>query len=160
GPGWNCGSCYNRKRSEGPRGPLSRTMLSDRWYRLLTGYVDGVLSARERRTVEAFLQRSEEARSLLERLRRDAERVRSLPRRQLGPDLAERVLQAIRERSFPPVQPIQVPRVAGPGWNRWALAAAVLLAVGGGSILYWASSPEVEKRQAVEVQRDRMRPTV
>jgi hypothetical protein len=135
-------------------------MLSDRWYRLLTGYVDGVLSPRERRAVELYVQKSPEAHALLEKLQGDAERLRRLPRRQLGPDFAEQVLQRVRDGAFPPVEPIQVPRVAGLGWNRWALAAAVFLAVGGGAILYLMGSPDGEGGRAVATQRDRGRPII
>jgi hypothetical protein len=135
-------------------------MLSDRWYRLLTGYVDGVLSARERRAVESLLQRSPEARSLLEKLQQDAERLRRLPRVQLGTDLAEKVLKELGDRSFRQVQPVQVPRVAGLAWNRWAVAAGLILAAGGGSILYWAGSAETENGRAAATIRERARSTI
>jgi hypothetical protein len=134
-------------------------MLPDRWTQLLTAYVDGVLSARERRAVERYVQESPEARSLLEQLQRDADRLRRLPRRQLGPEFAGQVLRAIEERAFPPIRPVQVPRVAGLRWNRFVVAAAVLLAVGGGSFLYWASSPEDERGHTAATQRVRPRPT-
>ena len=55
-------------------------MLPDRDRQLLSAFVDGELSSRQRRHVERLLRRSGEARTLLRRLQEDARELRHLPR--------------------------------------------------------------------------------
>jgi hypothetical protein len=113
-------------------------MLSERYYQLLTAYVDGELSARQRKGVVRLLERSAEARALLEQLRADAEALRRLPRRGLAADFPDRVLRSIHARGLnrrrlarPQPQPV-------PAWVGIALAASVLFLIGFGSFFYFA----------------------
>jgi hypothetical protein len=112
--------------------------LSEQFRQLLTAYVDGELSNRQRRAVQRLLQRSAEARGLLRKLQEDAARVRALPRQHLDGDFAARVVEAIRQQARPAPA---VRRLALPDWAGLAAAAAVLLAVGLGSFLYFARTP-------------------
>ena len=65
-------------------------MLLDRYRQLLTAYVDGELSSRQRRHVVRLLHRSAEARRLLRQLEADAKSLRDLPRPALSVDSRER----------------------------------------------------------------------
>jgi anti-sigma factor RsiW len=113
-------------------------MLSDRCYQLLTAYVDGELSVRQRKAVQRLLRRSQEARSLLRQLRADAEALRQLPRRQLAADFSERVLQSLRERGLSRRQRLaRTQSQPFPAWVGMALAASVLFLVGFGSYFYF-----------------------
>jgi anti-sigma factor RsiW len=110
-------------------------MLSDDVCRLLTGYVDGELNDRQRQAVERLVQRSPEARQLLDQLQANANTLRKLPRRQLPSDFALQVTGAITTRQLHPGQ-----RRSWQPSSRilaWAGAAAsVLLVVGVGSFYY------------------------
>jgi hypothetical protein len=110
-------------------------MLSDDICRLLTASVDGELNERQRQAVDRLVQRSPEARQLLDQLQANANTLRKLPRRQLPSDFALQVAGAITTRQLHPGQ--------RRGWQpssrilAWAGAAAsVLLAVGLGSFYY------------------------
>jgi hypothetical protein len=125
-------------------------MLSDDVCRLLTAYVDGELNDRQRKAVERLVQRSPEARRLLDQLQADANSLRKLPRRQLPSDFALRVASAITTRQLHPGQ--------RRGWQpsskilAWAGAAAsVLLVVGLGSFYL---SPGKNQRAPFEAARD------
>src|SRR5262245_51071044 len=111
-------------------------MLPDRLTKLLTAYVDGELTSRQRRSVLRLLQRSPEARRLFKRLKGDSMILQALPRRKLQMDLSGSVLLTINARSIqlrpeacPPLPP---PRPKQP-WKKWlaigGVAAAVLVAV-------------------------------
>jgi hypothetical protein len=115
-------------------------MLSDRLCRLLTAYVDGELSVRERQLVRRLVQQSAEARTLLRRLQHDADGLRRLPRRQPEQDLSRRVLQAIAAQPARPARPAPVP-TRGPvrTWAARTAAAAALVLVSTGSYLYFAA---------------------
>jgi hypothetical protein len=116
-------------------------MLSDRYYELLTAYVDGELSARQRKAVARLLHRSAEARTLLRQLRQDAESLRRLPRRGLDPDFPSRVLQAIRDRDMRLRRRLEHTQPQPyPVWVGIALAASVLFLIGFGSYFYFALS--------------------
>jgi hypothetical protein len=106
-------------------------MLADRDYQLLTAYVDGELSARQRKAVLRLLRRSPEARVLLRQLQSDATSVQHLPRQRPGDHFPLRVLGAIAERGLQPAQSAAgAALVRGPSpWVGWAAAAAVLLSV-------------------------------
>ena len=73
-------------------------MLSEQLRRLLTAYVDGELSHRQRRAVRRALRASEKARDLLVALQQDAECLRRLPRPSLGEDFTRRVVRAVAAR--------------------------------------------------------------
>src|SRR5262245_49020828 len=122
-------------------------MLPDHDRQLLTAYVDGELTGRQRRQVERLLRRSGEARELFRRLQGDSRTLRALPRVSATADLSVPVVQAIRVRRL---KPRRAQRPASPPvfsvWSAAAAAAAVLFAVGLGSYLYYAdprpSGPE------------------
>jgi hypothetical protein len=114
-------------------------MLPDRYRQLLTAYVDGELTSRQRRHVRRLLEQSPEARRLLRDLEQDAKTLFGLPRPRLDADLAPAVLRAIRERRLSPRRPDVSSREL-PAWGGLAAAAAVLLALGLGSYLFFSAS--------------------
>jgi hypothetical protein len=134
-------------------------MLSDRYCQLLTAYVDDEVSERERQAALRLLAQSPEARSLLKRLQENAEKVKSLPTRTLGPDFTRALLHKVGE-----LQPATIPlqRAAAvrgvPAWIGGSVAAAILLTVMG--VSYWffnatKQAPEVANVPAPEVREDR-----
>ncbi|HEY7314636.1 MAG TPA: hypothetical protein VH643_35130 [Gemmataceae bacterium] len=119
-------------------------MLLDRYRQLLTAYVDGELSSRQRRYIARLLHRSAEARQLLQQLQEDAQALRHLPYPQLPVDLSASVLQTIAERRLTPGRR-RIAKVSSPSvWSgplaSWAVAAGVLLVLGIASYLYFAAS--------------------
>ena len=116
-------------------------MLPDRGRELLTAYVDGELSARQRRHVLRLLQRSPEARRLLQRLQTDSRDLHDLPRPRLERDVSGAVLQKIAVRGPSPVRRVRrFPARGIPAWGGVAAAAAVLLVIGTTSYWYFAAS--------------------
>lgn len=77
-------------------------MLSDRSRELLTAFVDGELTPRQRTQAEQLLRESAEARELLRRLQDDAARLTGLNPPALEQDLSAIVVDAIRERRLQP----------------------------------------------------------
>jgi hypothetical protein len=116
-------------------------MLTDQVRELLTGYVDGELSNRQRRLAERLLRRSPEARALLTQLQEDAQRLRALPRRHLDEQFSARVLRAVRQRQAQERRRAADREAAYPLWASLAAAAAVLVAVSFGSFFYFAHAP-------------------
>jgi anti-sigma factor RsiW len=119
-------------------------MLSGRERQLVTAYVDGELSARQRRHVARLLHRSREARRLLKKLQRDSCELRRLQTPALETDLAFPVLRTIAERHLAirrsePGASATGPRDVYPAWAGAAFAAAVLLAVLTSSYVFFAS---------------------
>jgi hypothetical protein len=110
-------------------------MLSDSDRELLTAFLDGQLGARERTAALRLLQRSSEARQMLLQFQEDSHALRELPRQSLPTDFSTRVLRVAAERGLRPgtARPPVRPRL--PAWARLAVAAALLLAVGGGALL-------------------------
>src|SRR4030081_2544005 len=80
-------------------------MLPDRYRQLVTAFVDGELSARQRRAALRLLNRSPDARDLLRKLQGDARTLRELPRPRLGRDLSGDVVRSIRARRLGPAGP-------------------------------------------------------
>jgi hypothetical protein len=119
-------------------------MLQDRYRQLLTAYVDGELSSRQRRHVARLLRRSPDARELLRKLQADSHVLRHLPRPALPADLAEPVLHTIAERRLKPSQRRIATHSSPSSWVAplapWAAAASVLLILGMASYLYFAVS--------------------
>jgi hypothetical protein len=120
-------------------------MLLDSYRQLLTAYVDGELSSRQRRHIARLLKRSAEARRLLQELQEDARALRQLPRPTLPADLTGEVLRTIAQRRLRPGRRRAASAVAAsPSWMApaatWAAAAAVLLVLGAASYLYFAAS--------------------
>jgi hypothetical protein len=114
-------------------------MLPDRLSELLTSYVDGELSPRQRKTVLRLLRKSHQARVLLRQLRHDARAVGSLPRQTLHPDFSLQVLQAITRRGLRPPRLARLQAQRPPAWIGWTTAAAVFLAVSAASFLFFSS---------------------
>src|ERR1041384_3644971 len=77
-------------------------MLSEEMIQLLTAFVDGELSQRQRDAVMRLLEHSAEARELLRQLQDNAHRVKKLPRHKVEPSLVEAVMQAIEEHKAQP----------------------------------------------------------
>ena len=101
--------------------------LSDRNLQLLTAFVDGQLSNRERKATLRLLHRSSEARAMLGELQENAHRLKELPRHTLGPDFAGRVVEAIKRGRLKPAPTPILRRL--PRWLKFsAVAACVLLA--------------------------------
>ncbi len=106
-------------------------MLPERYRELLTAYVDGALSARQRRHALRLLRRSPEARRLLQRLQSDSDSLISLPKVRPDRDLSGPILQklAARPRILRPARRVGAPR-AYPAWVGAAAAALVLGLIG------------------------------
>jgi hypothetical protein len=111
-------------------------MLSERDRELLTAYVDGEMSTRQRKLLVRLLHKSPGARALLQELQANAGLLRALPRRKLDDTFTHLVMTAIAERGVPLPRPAVAairPRSARwATWGSWAAAAAVLVAVGAG----------------------------
>jgi hypothetical protein len=125
-------------------------MLSDRLLRLLTAYVDGEATAHQRRVVLRRLRKSPEARSVLKKLQDDANELRQLPVCKLGQDLSQGILERIGSQVVRPIR-ISAPQVpsAVPRGFGLATAAAVLLALGFGSVYYLKAIRERQPESAV-----------
>src|SRR5438034_245248 len=118
-------------------------MLEPHYQELLTAFVDGELSARQRRFVARLLRRSGEARLLLRQLQDDARQVRTLSSRSIPVDVTGSVLATIHQRKLRPTLRPRVPPVPTfPAWTGMAAAAAVLLIVGVGSFLHSSRAPK------------------
>ncbi len=119
-------------------------MLLDRYRQLLTAYVDGELSSRQRRHVLHLLRRSAEARQLLKQLQADARALRQLAAPPLPADLTGPVLGLIAERHLAPRELPGSDKAASIAWfgplASLAAAAAVLLTIGVASYLYFVTS--------------------
>jgi hypothetical protein len=115
-------------------------MLSERQRELLAAYVDGLSSPRQRRHVKRLLQRSAEARRLLQRLQSDSRDLIQLPLPRLDRDLAPAILQKIEKQRLAPVRRARKFASAHgyPVWIGFAAAAAVLFMVGAASYCTFA----------------------
>src|SRR6516225_2298566 len=108
-------------------------MLSDRDRQLLTAYVDGELSSRQRRYVARLLHRSGDARQLLEKLKEDSGQLRRLETPALETDLAFPVLRTIADRHLTIRRQTEVrPHGVYPAWLSAIVAAAALLVIATG----------------------------
>src|SRR5262245_28805226 len=117
-------------------------MLPESDRELLTAYVDGELSTRQRKAALRLLRRSPAARQLLRDLQADSAILRRLPRPAQVPDFTPSVLQAIAQRGLAPPAPRRR-RFAVPAWIGVAAAAALVLLIGGGTyLLVEALAPE------------------
>jgi anti-sigma factor RsiW len=108
-------------------------MLSSQDQQLLTGYVDGELTARQHCQVERLLSRSGEARALLQDLQADSRALRLLPSMSAPADLADSILETIARKGLKPGSRPRVPTPPRvyvlPSWVGFAAAAAVLFIV-------------------------------
>ena len=114
-------------------------MLADEMTLLLTAYVDGELSPRERQAALRLLHESSAARALLAQLQENAHKLQKLPRRALDPAFTADVLRTIAARK---VEPERVRRpVLRLRWVPYAvagMAATVLFVATLGSALFLA----------------------
>lgn len=121
-------------------------MLSDQVMQLLTAFVDGELSPRQREAVVRLLKESAEARELLRQLQENAHRIKQLPQHAVQPSLVDAVLQAIAQKQAQPKQPAPS-RGARRRWLPYlaaSLAASLLIGVIG--ILFWKAMTEPDVR--------------
>jgi hypothetical protein len=127
-------------------------MLPDRLSQLLTAYIDGEVSARQRKAIQHLLHQSAEARALLGQLQEDARQLRRLPRHRLEADFSGRVLLTISERRLHHGRrpPVSTPRPAFPAWVSLAVAASVLLMIGVGSYLYFEAAQQYAEQMAAK----------
>jgi hypothetical protein len=110
--------------------------------KLLTAYVDGELSLRQRRAVRHWLRRSSKARRLYRQMKADSLALQTLPWPNLKQDLSDTILDKI-STTLPDIQlPAAglIGRLRGlrPLWV--AAAAAVLVAVGVGSYAFFSGA--------------------
>ncbi len=125
-------------------------MLSERNLQLLTAFVDGEMTRRQRKLALRLLHRSSQARSVLQELQEGAHRLRALPRRQLGSAFAGQVVHAIAERGLR----IDSPRTRYGSPRRWLgylAAACVLVGVGVGIYLANRAQPSGETNVVARV---------
>ncbi len=117
-------------------------MLLNRYRQLLTAYVDGELSKRQRRAVDRLLRQSVEARQLLQQLQRDARTLRTLPRPALSEDLSVRIVRTIHERRLAPGRRRLANLSTNAAWfgslAPYVAAATVLFLLGAASYLYFS----------------------
>jgi hypothetical protein len=114
-------------------------MLGRRDLQLLTAFVDGELTDRQRRSVERLLERSAEARELLQKLQEDARHLVNLPVPRLDRDLSAAVVGAIASGRLTPGRSATARAGHFPTWAGLA-AAALLLGLGLASFLFFSSS--------------------
>src|SRR5437016_3466740 len=108
--------------------------LNDKHLELLTAFVDGELTGRERKEALRLMNRSSEARTVLRDLQENAHRLRSLPRHELGPQFAGEIVSIIQKRTIRPRQAGGLPY--GRRWLKFAAVAACLLALAGTAYLF------------------------
>ncbi len=134
-------------------------MLDERYRQLLSAYVDGELTPRQRAETLRLLNQSPEARELLRKLQQDATALRQLPRRKVNRDLATPVLQIIAERRLKPGRRRRAVTERGswnlPAWAGFSAAAAALLLVAVGSYFYFAAAFNEKPDNAALVQRQK-----
>jgi anti-sigma factor RsiW len=110
-------------------------------YEQLTAYLDGELSKEQRAEVEGLLADDEEARTLLEELRRTSKLVASLPRGRAPSNLGEEVTARLEREALLDDPPGHFP--AGKGWSGLfrglAVAAALALVVTTGWLMFLQS---------------------
>ena len=127
-------------------------MLSETCRELLAAYVDGELNTRQQDAVRRLLHGSAEAREMLRRMQGDAAALRQLPRQRLDRDLSGPVMRMIAERGLRPESQRHRLEARRPNLSAWAgfsAAAAALLLVALGSYLYFSTSQENGRDDAV-----------
>jgi hypothetical protein len=111
-------------------------MLPDHVLELLTAFVDGELSQRQRKAVMRLLGKSSEAREVLKQLQENAHALKQLPYHKVEPSLVEEVLKAIAEEQA-------LPKPSAPRRRPWlpyvaaSLAAGLMIGLIG--VLYWST---------------------
>jgi len=136
-------------------------MLPDQVTELLTAFVDGELSQRQRKAALGLLQRSSEARELLRELQENAHKLKQMPRHKVEPSLVDEILRAIAEQKAQPAQPVAKP-IRRRRWMPYvvaSLAASLLIAVIG--VAYWKSMSEWDNKgvNIVKIPEPKQEPT-
>jgi hypothetical protein len=103
-------------------------MLADRHLELLTAFVDGVLTGRDREKAHRLLHESAEARDFVRKLQENAARIKALPRRRLRPEFTAKVMAALPKA--PTISKPAAPLKPSFAWGKAIVAACVMLAVG------------------------------
>jgi hypothetical protein len=131
-------------------------MLSDQVRQLLAAYVDGELSARQQEAASRLLEKSAEAREFVRQLEADAAALRRLPRRQLGPEFPQKILDRIGDHRLHGGKRAELARSpVYPTWIGAAAAAAVLFVVGVGTTIYLYSLHQQQKVAIAKNDADR-----
>jgi hypothetical protein len=115
-------------------------MLAPAQIELLTAYVDGELSPRDRHVVMRLINESSEARQVLMQLQENAHRIQQLPRHTLDAVFTAEVVQAVSRQPMEAARPRR-PIALSLRWLPYAaagVAAAVLVVVAAGGVLYGA----------------------
>lgn len=113
-------------------------MIPDNQRSLLTEAVDGELSAPRTRALKKLLDASPDARALHAKLCADRDRLKNLPRVKPPADLRARILAKLPAPK-PIIEPRREPvRPAARSWVPLAVAASVMLCLGGGSFWFFA----------------------
>jgi hypothetical protein len=145
-------------------------MLADRYYKLLTAYVDGELDARQRKMVDRLVAQSDEARLFLEKLESDSKVLRELPRHAAPQTLSDLIMETVNESEARPPLPATPAAAASHGtipvWLGLALAACILMAVTVGTffmVVGLLSKPGTDvasplKREPVQQQPEQQQP--
>jgi hypothetical protein len=136
-------------------------MLSEQVLELLTAFVDGELSQRQRKAVMRLLHRSSEARDMLRQLQENAHKIKKLPRHKVEPSLVGSIMEAIADRQAQPAPATK--RTRRRAWVPYVvatMAASVLIAIIG--LAYWQTMGDggADKDKFVKnVQPDPHKPT-
>jgi hypothetical protein len=112
-------------------------MLSDIELQMLTAFVDGELSSRDRKRVTRLVQKSPTAQITLELLQADARRIHDLTRLKLGADFPEKVMRTLAQSGIRP-QPARAPAAVSSPWIGMAIAASVFVIIAAASYWYFA----------------------
>ncbi len=122
----------------------------------LSAYLDGELSADQRAEVEAFLAGDEQARRLLEDLRRTANLLQALPRAKAGEELIDALRGRLERKALlgePAAPPAVTRRRPIRSYAaRWAAVAAVLALSLTALYLIWPPEPNGGQRQPGQQQ--------
>jgi hypothetical protein len=124
-------------------------MLPDQVAELLTAFVDGELSERQREAVMRVLHKSSEARDMLRQLQENAHKLKQLPFRRAEPSLVDEIMQAIAEQKVQP-RPAAPRRGARRRWLPYVaatMAASLLVAALG--LLFWKVNQDQDNTQKV-----------
>src|ERR1051325_865874 len=111
-------------------------MLSDEMMQLLTSYVDGELTPRQREEVMRLLNKSAEARDALKQLQENAHKLKQLPKHKVEPSLVDEIVAAIEQEKSRtrPYSPPKRRRSVLPYFVVAMAASFIVFAVG---LIYW-----------------------
>lgn len=118
-------------------------MLTRQQQELISSYLDGELSLRERQMVRQLLKSSVEAREFYEQLKQDSGRLRSLPRHSAPEHLVEQTVKTIVRLERPirrMGRPVRARNSrAFPNWLGVAIAASLMFSVAAASYFFFSS---------------------